>query len=161
MARKPVPEPEPVKGLAALARVLLTAQPLSLSEQLDLDRLRLCKLTVPACASEREELGALRADFDRELAALRAFTEKSYPLAYPIDPVAELYWRRECAKHKRRVDEVAEEEKAVAEEEKARKKREADEERFVYLHQKKQHEARLKREAEEMQRRQAEEERQR
>ena len=79
------------------------AQPLDYAEEWELSRLRKCELHVPApYASEREELTALRAELERELAEIRALTEKDWPLAYAAEPVAELYWRRPRAATQRK-----------------------------------------------------------
>jgi hypothetical protein len=123
------------------------AEPLDFAEPFELDRLRQCNLHLPETtfASEREELTALRASLEHELAEVRALTEKDWPLSYAVEPVAELFWRRPLAEQKRQADEDAKEEKA-------RKKREADEERLAYLRQKHDHkrdeeQARKKRES--------------
>jgi hypothetical protein len=101
---------------ARAAAPALMAQPLDFNECNELRRLRQCELHVPAMfASEREELDALRAEFQRELAKVRTLTEDQ-PLAYPLDPVSELSWRRPLAEQKRKADEAAREEKARKEE---------------------------------------------
>ena len=155
---------KPAAGLTSLANIarrVKAAQPLDYTETFDLHRLRQCKLHVPETfASEREELDALRAELERELAEVRALTEKDSPLSYAVDPVTELYWRRPLATKKREADEAAQEEKA-------RKKRETDEERHTYARQKRQadekeaeEDARLKREADEERRTYARQKRQ-
>jgi len=90
------------------------AQPLDYAEQCELYRLqqcelyrlRQCKLRVPATfASEHEELAALRAEVERELAEVRALTEKGWPLSYAVEPVEELCWRRLLAATMLKADE--------------------------------------------------------
>jgi hypothetical protein len=130
------------------------AQPLDYAEQCELYRLRQCELRVPATfTSVHEELAALRAEMERELAEVRALTEKDWPLSYAIEPVEELYWRRplaatmrkatvEKARLQREAAEEAEEKarhQREADEEKARLRREADEERRTYARQKQEH----------------------
>ena len=101
------------------------AQPLDFNERCELIGLRQCELHVPATfASEREELDALRAELQRELAKVRALTEDQ-PLAYSLDPVSELSSRRTLAEQRRKADEAAREEKA-------RKEREAEQARLTY-----------------------------
>ena len=144
-------------SLSDAARRLGAALSLDFAEKVELHRLRLCKLQVPATfESEREELIALRAELQRELAEVRELSEKDWPLAYAVEAVAELYWRRPLAEAKRKADEAKRKADEAALEEKARLKREADEERRTYARQKHkadeeqaQEEARLKREADE------------
>jgi hypothetical protein len=108
--------------------------PLDYIERYELLRLRSCELhPLPdTLTSEREEIEALRAALRRELEAVRAVTQDS-PLPYTVEPVVELCWRRPLAEEKRKADENAREEDA-------RKQREADEDRFAYLRQKRDHE---------------------
>ena len=80
------------------------AQPLDYAERRELSRLRQCKLCVPATfASEREELAALSAELEREIAEVLALTKKDSPLTNAVEPVAELTEQRQlvCVLRKR------------------------------------------------------------